>query len=485
MRKALAALVLLLTSHCVTPSRAVPPPAPTVTGGRCGATLGPIPFKNPKAVHLLVADFHGASSPEANFSKTVSAQVTRTLESFKEETLRNPKKMDLEVPEGFLEIARLSCFLDNHEQAEAVARALDADVVLWGQAFCNLTPTVVVNNQSTTTVGDISTGQNSTIKVGTTEVQAPRPYTVCPKATLYRSERSLRRGSERGMDLASLGHLDLPALSSTEPFLLIHFALGLHFYELKNYWLAARFFKTSAEHVLATERNVETLDLMLGQAFFHLPDLERSLFHSRRALERIRGSGNEMEGVLLNNIGLVLVDQGEYARGLEHFRRALAFAEKALGKDHPEVATVLNNIGGALKAQGEYAGALEHFSRALAIDEKALGKNHPTVAAVLNNIGRALHAQGEYAGALEHYRRALAIADKALGKDHPTIALRLNNIGGVLHAQGEYAGALEHFRRALAIAEKALGKEHPTTQGIRDNLAQMTALKNARPSDGK
>jgi tetratricopeptide (TPR) repeat protein/nucleoside phosphorylase len=394
-------------------------------------------FKKQSATHFLVARFQGDPSSETDFSEVVSTQVERALRIYKEEALRNPQEVDVEVPEDSLEIRRVACVIESHEQAEAMAQILDADVVIWGEAFFN--------------PGD-------------------KKYTVHPNATLYQTQRSIRRGGEDHMELSSLGHLDLPALRSTEPFLLVQFALGLHFYEQEKYWLAARFFQKSADLVLPKERGVAEVHFALGEAYLHLPDVTRSLWHSRRALESVSGSGSELEGSLISNIGSALRAQGDYAGALEHYRRALAIAEKVLGPEHRDVAVILNNIGLALRAQGDYAGALEHYRRALAIAEKVLGPEHSSVASILNNIGLALDSQGDYAGALEHYRRALAIAEKVLGSEHPDVATWLNNIGMALNAQGDYAGALEHLRRALVISEKALGPEHPEVATIVNNI---------------
>jgi hypothetical protein len=39
------------------------------------------------------------------------------------------------------------------------------------------------------------------------------------------------------------------------------------------------------------------------------------------------------------------------------FQRALAIREKALGRDHPDVATSLNNLAALYDVQGRYADA--------------------------------------------------------------------------------------------------------------------------------
>ena len=53
---------------------------------------------------------------------------------------------------------------------------------------------------------------------------------------------------------------------------------------------------------------------------------------------------------------------------------------KALGPDHPNVATSLNNLAELYRNQGKYAEAEPLYKRSLAIREKALGPDHPDVA---------------------------------------------------------------------------------------------------------
>ncbi len=64
----------------------------------------------------------------------------------------------------------------------------------------------------------------------------------------------------------------------------------------------------------------------------------------------------------------------------------------------------------------------------MAIDEKALGPNHPDVATSLNNLAALYATQGQYAQAEPLYKRALAIQEKGLGQDPPSVAETLNNL---------------------------------------------------------
>ena len=196
----------------------------------------------------------------------------------------------------------------------------------------------------------------------------------------------------------------------------------------------------------------------------------------RRALaidEKALGKDHPDVASSLNNLALLLYSQGKYGEAEPLCRRALAIHEKALGKDHPDVAIDLNNFALLLYSQGKYGEAEPLYRRALVIREKALGPDHPDVATSLNNLAELLRAEGKYADAEPLFRRALAIDEKALGKDHPDVAIDLNNFALLLYSQGKYGEAEPLFRRALAIDEKALGKDHPTTVGIRKNLNSL------------
>jgi tetratricopeptide (TPR) repeat protein len=200
----------------------------------------------------------------------------------------------------------------------------------------------------------------------------------------------------------------------------------------------------------------------------------RSLYKRALAIdEKALGDEHPNTATDLNNLALLLQDQGELAEARPLCERALAIRQKALGREHPDTAQSLNNLATLLKAQGDLAAARPLYERALAIDEKALGPEHPNTATDLNNLALLLQAQGDLAGARRLYKRALAIDEKVLGPEHPATATDLNNLASLLHAQGDLAAARPLYERALAIREKALGSEHPDTATNLNNLATL------------
>jgi tetratricopeptide (TPR) repeat protein len=63
-------------------------------------------------------------------------------------------------------------------------------------------------------------------------------------------------------------------------------------------------------------------------------------------------------------------NQRRYADAEPLYKRSLAILERALGPDHPDIATSLNNLAAMYGAQGREADAEPLYKRALAIREK-------------------------------------------------------------------------------------------------------------------
>ncbi len=164
----------------------------------------------------------------------------------------------------------------------------------------------------------------------------------------------------------------------------------------------------------------------------------------------------------LNNLALLYDTQGRYADAEPLYKRSLAIREKALGPDHPDVATGAEQPG--LRSTGTKV-ATPMPSRSTSGRWRSGRRRSvptiPDVALSLNNLASLYDKQGRYADAEPLYKRSLAIWEKALGPDHPNVATALTNLAELYTNQGRYAEAEPLYMRSLAIREKALGADHP------------------------
>ena len=105
------------------------------------------------------------------------------------------------------------------------------------------------------------------------------------------------------------------------------------------------------------------------------------------------------EGSTLNDIGLVILNQGRYAEALKQFQQVLAIRQE-IG-DRVGEAGSLNDVGLVYFYQDRYAEALEQFQQSLAI-RREIG-DRAGEGTTLNNIGSVYDAEGRNTEALEQF----------------------------------------------------------------------------------
>ncbi|HBK79655.1 MAG TPA: pilus assembly protein PilF, partial [Nitrospinae bacterium] len=90
--------------------------------------------------------------------------------------------------------------------------------------------------------------------------------------------------------------------------------------------------------------------------------------------------------------------------------------------------------------------------------EKALGPEHPDVATGLNNLASVLQAQGLFKEAEPLYKRTLSIVEKSVGPDHPRIVRILRKLAGVYEKLGKKEEAAGFLERAEAMKKRLTEK---------------------------
>lgn len=214
-------------------------------------------------------------------------------------------------------------------------------------------------------------------------------------------------------------------------------------------------------------RSEETSKVMnnLGVVYNNLGEFSKALDYLQRALDirlAVLGEENNLTATTYQNLGNAYLDAGDTAKAMEYFHKALDINLKVLDPDDPALAVSYNDLGNVFYSLGDYGKALEYLEKALEIQTKIYSGGHLHTAATLNNIGMLLSDKGDYQTALDNYFKALAIQEKIVGPGHPDIAISYNNIGSVYYYTGDFSKALEYFRKALDIRVAAFGEKHPS-----------------------
>lgn len=221
-------------------------------------------------------------------------------------------------------------------------------------------------------------------------------------------------------------------------------------------------------------REVASVLADIGAAQWALGDLAGARASFEAKLERDgAAAATRSHLTTLQNLGEVLVEQGDVTRARQVLEASLRDEEKLLGAEHPSLAFPLNTYGELLTGIGELGAAQAALERALAIREKALGPDHPLVATSLLNLGRVRWALGDLAAARELFKRALAIDERVHGPDSPALAATLANLAGLEVRVGNLDAALAQFRRALWLAEKGLGADSRDALWLRALIADV------------
>ncbi|MCG8385615.1 MAG: tetratricopeptide repeat protein, partial [Cytophagales bacterium] len=130
--------------------------------------------------------------------------------------------------------------------------------------------------------------------------------------------------------------------------------------------------------------------------------------HYLIGLNRAKNNGIiEWEKKLLNSLGVIHNDYGEYDKALKYHFQSLDLREK--GKDQLEIAISINNIGLVYYRIKDYLKAIEYFKRSIAINEE-MGDNR-LIESTLVNLGLCYSGLGQHEEALNYFTRVLEMCE--------------------------------------------------------------------------
>jgi len=188
-----------------------------------------------------------------------------------------------------------------------------------------------------------------------------------------------------------------------------------------------------------------------------------ALSYYQEACELVEDIGDrKKQGDLLNTMGILEWNRGDYTQALAHYEHALGIFQEL--DDAVQAAVMLNSIGKTLKDLRRYEEALVRLQEALDIDRETgqqLLEGH-----ALAILGDVYSETGELQRALEHYQESLRIR-REIG-DKKGEGWMLHRLAEAYVAQDSLDFARRYLTQALTIAEECENRK------LQDACTQLT-----------
>jgi tetratricopeptide (TPR) repeat protein len=255
---------------------------------------------------------------------------------------------------------------------------------------------------------------------------------------------------------------------------------GLQAYERGEYAQAETLFRHAYQ--LATTFNQD--DHRFVAALINLADAlasERKDTEAKTLLEqaltiqqRTVGSENPTAARILNSLGTIYGQEGQYSETESHYLRALEIWENLAEPNYSGMAVQMYNLSNLYALQGKESESKSFLEQVLAIRNHVRVVESSEDALALNSIARAYASQRNYKAALRCYSQSLVGLEKLLGSANPLIAVVLTDMSGVQIDQKKYVDAARSLERSISIREKVFG---PDSDQLTVDLSELALIR--------
>jgi tetratricopeptide (TPR) repeat protein len=211
-------------------------------------------------------------------------------------------------------------------------------------------------------------------------------------------------------------------------------------------------------------------------------------FKAEQAYLRALGAPAEKIGdtqriFILNNLATLYLDTDQYSKG-ERVREELEkMPARALESDPAAAALLLNVMASLEHARHKDDKAISYYTKALALLGEAQGPMSANVAAVESNLGYLHLEAGRCEEASVFFRNAIQKIE-TLGKNDAALVQPLINLARCENLGGHGREAESLTLRAIEISTSAFGGQHPIT--AKATLERASALRKlGRPREAR
>lgn len=219
------------------------------------------------------------------------------------------------------------------------------------------------------------------------------------------------------------------------------------------------------EHELSDQPALQArLMQTIGVVYGNLGNYERAITFLRQALSRQQaeyGAAHLDVAATQHHLAWVMYSKGDIETARIHAENALQVRTRLCGEMHEDTAQSWALMGDIEVRQDAFSAGEIAYKRALEIYQQQSETNTPQVAYVLGRLVEATLVQGKVAHAEALARRSLELTQQLYSEAHPAYANSLQELAKVLSWKIEYDKAIPLLRRASMTLEDTLGMEHP------------------------
>lgn len=169
--------------------------------------------------------------------------------------------------------------------------------------------------------------------------------------------------------------------------------------------------------------------------------------------------------VTLSSLGVALARAGDFLKGEQYSRRAVA-----VGRSAPEMTpqALSNAVSGwvtLLHLTAKYTEAVREGELALQFSEARLGENNDATITALNNLSVAYSDVGRYGDAERVIRRGLEIEQRNPGTNLAPITMKLSNLAASLSGSGKLVESEAVYRRLADMVRGQNNTQRPDAPG--------------------
>jgi CHAT domain-containing protein/Tfp pilus assembly protein PilF len=178
-------------------------------------------------------------------------------------------------------------------------------------------------------------------------------------------------------------------------------------------------------------------------------------------------------GVVTNNKGVLMKEQGKFEDAEALFNKAIAIHEKNKGKNSIGISLCLNNKAMLFALMGKYDDAIKIQTEALQGADSIVKKSSSNYIRLLTNLAYMYKGKKDYALAEETYNNALKTRSGGATSDKAQIQ---RGLASLYLEKGDLSKAISNYEKAYSIFSQKNGSRHPSTIGTLNDLATVQAM---------